>query len=55
VFDLLSNSLGSSTDTGLSLLFPRRPELRAVQTLASRLGLFRRGEMLMLMPNVFWN
>jgi protease-4 len=53
LFDVLSNPFGVSTEAALSLL--RRPEARAVRTLASRANLFRRGEMLTLMPNVFWN
>ena len=54
IYDLVSNAFGSSAESGVQLLL-RRPEARAVQTIASRLSLFRRGEMLTLMPNVFWN
>ena len=52
LFDFLSNPFGPSTEAALSLLLGQ-PEARVVHTLASRADLFRRGEMLTLMPNIY--
>jgi protease-4 len=54
LYDLLSSRLGStgSTTGGLDLLL-RRPEVRAAQAAVSMLQLFRRGEPLAILPNVF--
>jgi protease-4 len=50
--DLVANPLGLGMAASLELL-TRRPEVRILDTVAERLGLFRRGESLTLMPNVF--
>lgn len=62
LFDLLTNPIGSSVEAGLDL-FVRRPAVRMmppawssanlVQSALSTLSLFRRGEPLAIMPNVF--
>ena len=56
LFEVLSNPFGRNADSGLSLL-ARRPDarLRMVDAALSMLRLFRRGEPLTLMPNVFVN
>jgi len=51
LFDLLANPLGAP-GTGLELILSR-PNARAIEATASVLHRFRRGEALMLMPNVF--
>ncbi len=54
VYDLLADPLGFTMEArSLSIL--RRPEARVMERVASILQLFRRGEPLTLMPNVFWN
>jgi hypothetical protein len=55
LYDLLSRQLGSSSSTsaGLNLIF-RRPEVRAVQSALSVVQLFRRGEPLAILPDVFF-
>jgi protease-4 len=55
LYDLLSRQLGSSSSTsaGLDLIF-RRPEVRAVQSAVSVMQLFRRGEPLAILPDVFF-
>jgi protease IV len=55
IYDLLARELGGSTSAsaaGASALL-RRPDLRAMQTAVSVLQLFRRGEPLAILPNVF--
>ena len=51
IFDLLANPLGGP-GTGLEVILSR-PNARAIEATASVLQRFRRGEALMLMPNVF--
>ena len=55
VYDLLANPLGMTSEAQLSLSMLRRPDARMVERVASMLKLFRRGETLMLMPNIFWS
>jgi protease-4 len=51
-YEILSSQLGGgSTGAGAALL--RRPDTRAVQAALSALELFRRGEPLAILPNVF--
>ncbi len=53
--DLVANPLGLTLGLGASLeLATRRPEARLVDAVADRLRLFRRGETLTLMPNLFF-
>jgi protease-4 len=52
-YDLLANSLGGSTMTSRMGALLERPEARAVESTVSAIRLFRRGEPLALMPNVF--
>jgi protease-4 len=52
LFDLLANPLGTSAAGGLELVLSR-PAARQVEAAASTLRRFRRGEALLLMPNVF--
>jgi protease IV len=53
IYDVISDPLGSnSTQAGVSL-FARQPTTRVLDTALSMLQLFRRGEPLTLMPNVF--
>jgi len=52
--ELLANPLGVGLGATLELL-TRRPEARMVNTVMDRLELFRRGESLTLMPNLFLN
>ena len=54
VYELLSNPFGTGLESTLSLLL-RRPDAQLVETVSSTLRLFRRGEPLMILPNVFWN
>lgn len=51
--DLVANPLGLSLGASLELA-TRRPEARLVDAVADRLRLFRRGETLALMPNLFF-
>jgi protease-4 len=51
-YDLLSNPFGSSAAVGLELLVPR-PDARAIEATARAFQRFKRGESLLLMPNVF--
>jgi protease-4 len=53
LFEVLSDPLGTGTGMSMSLLF-KRPDLKMLESAAARLNLFHRGEMLTLMPNVFW-
>ncbi len=55
VYELLANPFGASTDAGLRLALLGRPEAHIVDAITSTLRLFRRGEPLMILPNVFWN
>ena len=55
VYDLLANPLGATSDVAAGLVLLQHPEVRLADAVASRLQLFRRGEPLMIMPNVFWN
>lgn len=52
-FEVLANPFGASLEVGAAWLW-RRPADRAVESLTRVLRLFRRGEPLTLMPNVFW-
>jgi len=52
--DLVSNPLGLGLGASLELV-TRRPEARMLDTVAERLRLFRRGETLALMPNLFYS
>jgi protease-4 len=51
-YELVANPFGATVSTALDLLFAR-PGARAVQAAAASLRLFRRGEPLAIMPNVF--
>lgn len=53
IVDLVSNPLGLGLGASLELL-TRRPEARMLDVVAERLRLFRRGEALTLMPNLFY-
>jgi protease-4 len=58
IYDVLANPLGSTVAAyvGAALPQPRDPRAdvtRAAERLAATLSLFRRGEALLLMPNVF--
>jgi protease-4 len=55
VYDLLSNPFGSSAAAALRSAVIGRSEAGLVDSLATTLRLFRRGEPLMILPNVFWN
>jgi protease-4 len=55
VYDLLADPLGITMEARQSLSILRRPEARVLERMTSILHLFRRGEPLTLMPNVFWN
>jgi protease-4 len=52
IYDILSSQLGSSS-TGVIGALLDRPDVRAVQTAATVMQLFRRGEPLAILPNVF--
>lgn len=52
LYDIVSNPLGMGMGASLRLMFPQ-PEVRMIDDFASRFRLFRRGETLMLMPNLF--
>jgi protease-4 len=54
LFDVLTNPLGTSLEVSVGALF-RRPEARLIDTVTRAFRLFRRGEPLALMPNLFWN
>ncbi len=51
-YDIVSNPLGMGMGASLRLMF-QQPEVRMIDEFASRFRLFRRGETLMLMPNLF--
>jgi protease-4 len=55
VFDILANPLGTSPTTGVAGLEQAlsRDQARALGSAANMLRIFRRGEALLLMPNVF--
>jgi protease-4 len=53
VFEMFANPLGVGLGASLEIL-TRRPEARLLDTMAERLHLFRRGETLALMPNLFY-
>lgn len=53
-FEVLSDPFGSAVQGSLEVLY-RRPEGRLLQSIGSSLRLFRRGEPLTIMPNVFFN
>jgi protease-4 len=53
IFEVLSNPLGSTVRVGVDAWL-RRPDTRAIDQAMSAFERFRRGEMLTLMPNVFW-
>ncbi len=53
VYEMLSNPFGMTIANGLEVFF-RRPEARVVPSVVSGVMRFRRGEPLMVMPNVFW-
>jgi len=55
VYELLSNPFGTSAESAVRLSLLGRPEARLVDAFTSTLRLFRRGEPLMILPNVFWN
>ncbi len=55
VYDLLANPFGTVEDAAASLALLRHTDMRLADAIASRLQLFRRGEPLMIMPNVLWN
>jgi protease-4 len=52
LYDLVANPFGTSVTSGLDL-FLRRQDARVIESALTTLGLFRRGEPLALMPNVF--
>jgi protease-4 len=52
VFEVLANPLGTSAEMSLSAI-TRRPELAVIDRAAAALRLFRRGEPLLLLPNIF--
>jgi protease-4 len=52
LYELLANPLGTSMGASLGLM-TGRPDLRVLDEIAVRLQLFRRGESLTLMPNIF--
>ena len=52
IYEILSNQLGASSTGALGGLLAR-PDMKAVQAAASMLPLFRRGEPLAILPNVF--
>ena len=54
IYELLSQQLSGNSTDGLSALIGRT-DARAMQTAASMLQLFRRGEPLAILPNVFVN
>jgi protease-4 len=54
IAEFLANPFGASVETTFGLL-AHRPESRVVGALNSMLSLFRRGEPLTIMPDVFWN
>jgi protease-4 len=54
IFDWLENPSGVSASASLENLV-RRPDARVMASALSIFSLFRRGEPLAVMPNVFWN
>jgi protease-4 len=55
VYDLLADPFGASVSGARAVGLLRSPEGRLLEAAASTLQLFRRGEPLLIMPNVFWN
>jgi protease IV len=55
VFDLLSDPFGATLGTRGAEGLLRRPDARLLGSALSILSVFRRGEPLALMPNVFWH
>jgi protease-4 len=53
VYELLSSPLGHTTGSARIDMLLERPEARAIQSAVSILSLFRRGEPLAILPNVF--
>jgi protease-4 len=53
LYELVANPFGMSAAMGLDGWL-RRPESRMIDAAARTFGRFRRGEMLLLMPNIFW-
>ena len=53
IFDVVANPLGTTVSVGMDAWL-RRPEARMIDSTVRALERFRRGEMLLLMPNVFW-
>ncbi|MCC7044530.1 MAG: signal peptide peptidase SppA [Acidobacteria bacterium] len=53
LYEILSRQIGSSSSTGALESVFGRPNVKAVQAAASVLPLFRRGEPLAILPNVF--
>jgi hypothetical protein len=53
VFESLANPFGTSERSALLTLFVGLNERRALSTLTAPLRVFRRGEPLAIMPNVF--
>jgi protease-4 len=53
VLELLEDPFGMQERTSLDVL--RRPDMRIMTSALSVLRLFRRGEPLAVMPNIFWN
>ncbi len=55
LYDVLANPLGVNTAARLSALWsgPAMPQARVIDAVAERFRLFRRGESLALMPNIF--
>jgi protease-4 len=54
IFDVVANPFGASAASAGLDAYLRRPEARMLDSALRTLGRFRQGEMLMLMPNVFW-
>jgi protease-4 len=53
IFDVVANPFGTTVSVGLDTWL-RRPGTQAIDSTLRVLERFRRGEMLMLMPNIFW-
>ena len=53
LLEVVANPFGTTMSSGLDAWFTR-PETRLLDTAVRTLGRFRRGEMLTIMPNVFW-
>ena len=54
IFDWLESPFGTSSGVSLGGLL-RRPDARVMASALSIFQLFRRGELLAVMPNIFWN